>query len=231
MKGKWLSILLLAAAGAALLAAASCGRDQQLVAIQIQPAVETIGASNIPVQADAGQQVQLRALGSYIHPPVTKDITNEVTWASNDTQMFTVNSTGLLTATGNACGGTLVSATVMTNTSAGGISSSGSIVTGYMTANLTCFTSSGGGSGNPALTLIFQGVGGGIVVSAPAGFSCTNPGPCVTQAFVSGTALSLTATANSGSTFGGWSGCPTTTSNNVCSFTLGTDTTLTVTFN
>jgi len=51
---------------------------------------------------NAGAGVQLRALGSYIHPPVTKDITNKVTWASNDTRMFSVSSTGLLTATGFA---------------------------------------------------------------------------------------------------------------------------------
>ena len=29
--------------------------------------------------------MQLRALGTYIHPPVTKDITNQVTWESNTT--------------------------------------------------------------------------------------------------------------------------------------------------
>ncbi len=229
MKGKWLSILVLVAAAAAMLAEASCAHSQQLVSIQIQPSVETIGATNIPVSLDAGQQVQLRALGTYIHPPVTKDITGEVTWASNDTQMFTVNSAGLLTATGNACGGTLVSATVTTNTSTGGLSSSGAIVTGYMTANVVCFTS-GGGTGNPILTMAFLGNGSGTVVSSPAGFSCTNPGPCVTQAFINGTAITLTATPNSGSTFGGWSGCPTTTSNNICAFTIATDENLIVTF-
>ena len=82
----------------------SCGHDQQLTDINIQPATETFGASNIPVNADAGLSVQLRALGDYIHPPVTKDITDQVTWASNDTQMVTVSATGLLTATGRVCG-------------------------------------------------------------------------------------------------------------------------------
>jgi hypothetical protein len=46
----------------------SCGHDQQLVSITVQPQSETFGAANIPVSADAGLSVQLRALGTYIHP-------------------------------------------------------------------------------------------------------------------------------------------------------------------
>src|SRR5260370_36000139 len=99
MRGKWLSIAVLAAVASSLFNVTSCGRDQELVSIQIQPAVETFGASNVPVPDDRGLTVQLRALGTYIHPPVTKDITTQVTWASNDTQMMTVDSNGLLTAT------------------------------------------------------------------------------------------------------------------------------------
>jgi hypothetical protein len=134
-----------------------CGHDQQLTDIAIQPAVETFGAANVPVIANAGSTVQLKALGSYIHPPVTKDITSQVTWASSDTQMVTVNSTGLLTATGLACGSTLVSATVNTNKSAGNISSSGAIVIGYMTANVVCFT--GSNMTKPIVTMAFLGRG------------------------------------------------------------------------
>ena len=125
---------------ACLLVSLSCGHDQQLVSIEIQPGQETFGAANIPVQANAGSNVQLRALGHYIHPPVTKDITNQVIWNSNDAQMVTVSSSGLLTATGNACGSSLVSATINTNKSAGGIGSTGALVTGNMTANVVCFT-------------------------------------------------------------------------------------------
>ena len=69
----------------------SCGHSQELVSIQVQPSVETFGASNIPVIDNVGAQVQLRALGTYIHPPVTKDITSQVTWSSNTPQMFTVS--------------------------------------------------------------------------------------------------------------------------------------------
>lgn len=231
MNVKFISLVALVAAASLLLSLASCGRDQQLVSIAIQPSVETFGATTTPIIDNAGAQVQLRALGSYIHPPVTKDITSQVTWASNTPQMFTVDSSGMLTATGLACGGTLISATVNTNTSSGGISSSGAIVTGYMTANVICFTPTGGGSGNPLLGITFVGNGTGTVVSSPLNFSCTNPGPCSTQAFAAGTALTLTATPTGTSSFGGWQGCPNTTTTNVCAFTLATDTVLTVTFN
>jgi Bacterial Ig-like domain (group 2) len=125
-----------------LLSSLSCGHKQQLVSITIEPDTETFGAANIPVSEDAGLSVQLRALGNYSHPPVTKDITDRVTWVSDTTDLVTVSDTGLLTATGISCGSGLVSATVRTDHSAGNISSSGAIVTGTMTANVVCFTSS-----------------------------------------------------------------------------------------
>src|SRR5579863_6404498 len=96
MNGKWLSIVVLVAVAGLLFGVNSCGRSQELVSIQIQPVSETFGASNIPVNFDKGLTVQLRALGTYIHPPVTKDITSLVTWASNDIQMMTVDSAGLV---------------------------------------------------------------------------------------------------------------------------------------
>jgi hypothetical protein len=183
------------------IAALSCARDQQLVGIEIQPTTQSFGASNIPVPADAGLAVQLRAIGHYIHPPVTKDITSEVTWGSDTPQMVVVNSTGLLTATGGSCGSALVSATRTTNFSAGNRPSTGAIVTATMTANVVCFT---GASGNNALLTIII-VGGGTVTAVPPGivcsFTCTLP-----YAFGSGPIL-LTAAPSPGNTFSGWSGC------------------------
>ncbi|HEX4487035.1 MAG TPA: hypothetical protein VH088_12255 [Terriglobales bacterium] len=118
----------------------SCGHEQQLTSVTVTPETETFGASNIPVSQDAGLSVQLRAVGTYIHPPVTKDITNEVVWASNDTQMVTVDASGGLTAVGQSCGSSIVTATVTTNHSAGNLSSSGAIVTGSMNAAVVCQT-------------------------------------------------------------------------------------------
>ncbi|MGC1449140.1 MAG: Ig-like domain-containing protein [Candidatus Sulfotelmatobacter sp.] len=231
MNGKLLSGIVLIGAAILLWSLASCGRSSELVGIQIQPTVETFGASNIPVAANAGATVQLRALGSYIHPPVTKDITNQVTWASNDTQMFTVDSSGLLTATGMACGGSLISATVKTNTSSGGLSSNGAIVTGYMTGNVVCFTSSGGGgAGSPVLTVTFGGSGSGSVTDSAQAINCAAPTPC---AFLvaSGTALTLTATPAGTSVFGSWAGCDSANNINPCTLTLTGNRTVTATFN
>ena len=97
---KLVGVVVLVGVSTVLVSLSSCGHDQQLISITIQPASETFGSSNIPVIANAGAQVQLRALGGYIHPPVTKDITSQVTWNSNTPQMMTVDSSGLLTVTG-----------------------------------------------------------------------------------------------------------------------------------
>ena len=140
MNKRWSAPVGLCVAAFLLATLSACGHKQQLVSITVVPAVENFGATDIPVDLDAGLNVQLRALGSYIHPPVTKDITNQVVWVSNTPDMVTVNSTGLITATGRSCGGTLVSATVTTNRSEGNISSNGTIVTGIMQANVICPT-------------------------------------------------------------------------------------------
>jgi len=60
-------------------------------------------------------------------------------------------------------------------------------------------------SSNPTytLTLVNKGTGSGLVVSSPAGISC---GSDCTEAFNPGTVVKLTATAEAGSTFTGWSG-------------------------
>jgi Big-like domain-containing protein/List-Bact-rpt repeat protein len=200
----------------------SCGHDQQLTDINIQPTTETFGAATIPVAADAGLNVQLRAIGDYIHPPVSKDITDQVTWASDDTQMVTVTPTGLLTAVGLSCGNSLVSATVNTNHSVGNLSSSGTIITGYMTANVVCFTGTG-----PTLTVDFAGTGTGTIASSPAGLGCA--ATCSTS-FATGTTVTLTATPTGSSTFVGWAGCD-IASGQACTVTLTDNLTVTVTFN
>jgi Bacterial Ig-like domain (group 2) len=231
MSRKWVSLAALFIVGGLLFSLASCGRDQELVSIQVQPTSETFGTSNTPVGMDAGLTVQLRALGTYIHPPVTKDITSQVTWTSNDTQMVTVDSSGVLTATGIACGSSLVSATVKTGKSSGGLSSSGAIVTASMTGNVVCFTGPGGGTG-PTITLNVVGGGSGSVTSSPPGLDCTNASsPCVSNDFASGSAIMLTAVPVG--TFGGWQGCPSVDGTGlICTISsLTTPLTLTATFN
>jgi hypothetical protein len=230
MKAKWFGVALIIAA-ISLLSLSSCADPQELVSITVQPGTETVGASNIPLSVDVGFTVQLRALGSYVHPPVVKDITDQVTWASNTPEMFTVSPTGLLTTTAQACGGTLVSATLTTNSDASGLSSSGAAVTGYMTANLTCFTSTtSGGVSGPTVTVSFLGTGAGTVSSQPAGINCASTGgPCV-GTFSTGTTVVLTATPLG--TFGGWSGGCNAVSGETCTIdSVTADVSVTATFN
>jgi hypothetical protein len=204
----------------------SCGHDQQLTSIQVQPGAETFGASNIPVSADAGLSVQLRALGTYIHPPATKDITNQVTWKSDDTQMVTVNSTGLITATGGPCGATIISATVQTNKSVGGQDSSGAVVTGNMTANVTCFTGTGS---SLVLTVTFLGSGTGTVSVASSSTNLVCSQTCGVPFTPGAGPITLTAATNR--TFGGWTNCP-SVNGSVCTISnLATDTDIDATFN
>jgi hypothetical protein len=207
----------------ALFGMLSCTRDQQLVAITIEPNTETFGASNIPVSADAGLSVQLRALGHYIHPPVTKDVTNEVMWGSNDIQMVTVNPTGLIMVTGGSCGGTLISATINTDSSAGNRPSESAIVTGTMMANVVCFTGTGAG---PLLAVNIAS-GTGTIASSPPGISC--PSTCNAN-FASGTTVTLTATPTAPATSVSWnSGCS-STSGNTCTVNLIADDVVTASF-
>jgi Bacterial Ig-like domain (group 2) len=202
-----------------LLASLSCARDQQLVSITVKPDTENFGA------ADPALNVQLRALGTYIHPPVTKDITDQVVWNSNTPNMVTVNSTGLLAPAGFACGNALVSATVTTNHSNGNRSSSGALVTGYMTANVACLSSTG-----PVLTVNFLGTGTGNITSSPAGLSCASTAGTCSAGFVSGTPVTLTATPTGTSTSVTWGNCP-TPSGLVCTIpSLTTSTVISATF-
>jgi len=201
-----------------LIGLSSCARDQQLSSLTIQPATGGIRGTNIPVNLDAGLNVQLRAIGSYVHPPESKDLTNQVTWSSNTTDMVTVDSAGVLTATGTGCGNALVSATLNTSKS--------NIATAYMTATVVCFT----GTGPTGPTLVVNiGGGTGIVISSPAGIGCSASCGSV---FPSGTMVTLTATPNGASTSATWGGGCDTINGNVCTVSsLTADRIVNVTFN
>ncbi len=102
----------------------SCSPSHKLISIQVTPATAT---------ASSGTTAQFKAIGSYIHPPSTNDITDSVTWASSNTAVATINpSTGIAMALSS--GTTSITATMS--------SSSGPIVG---TASLTVTGGSGGG--------------------------------------------------------------------------------------
>jgi hypothetical protein len=77
------------------------------------------------------------------------------------------------------------------------------------------------------LTVTKAGTGGGTVKSSPAGINCGND---CSESYNEGTSVTLTATADAGSTFAGWSGagCSGTES---CSVTMNSNETITATFN
>jgi hypothetical protein len=84
----------------------SCGHDQQLVSITVTPATF--------IFEGVGAQAQFTALGTYIHPPATKDITNQVVWKIDVAHLATITQTGFVTGL-SVCGRGNVSATHYNN--------------------------------------------------------------------------------------------------------------------
>ena len=106
MKRNYIGLALgaLVAVGA-VLSLPSCGHDQKLVSLQVQPASPGF---TFPVPT-SGATGQYTAIGTYIHPPATKDVTSQATWAVDD-KVVSI-SAGLVTTNGS-CGSADVSATM-----------------------------------------------------------------------------------------------------------------------
>ena len=205
MVQKWSALVGLFAALALLTSLSSCGRDRQLVTITIQPASATFLSPN------AGGQIQFTAIGSYIHPPISKDITNEVTWKTNVSQIINLNA-GAVTTTGNGCG--------IANISAGttrGTGPSGNLIIGYatVTVNDAAVSTCPGGTTTQGAVLVSLS-GSGSVASVPGGITC--PTTCGAL-FQLGTTVVLNATPGSGATTVVWGNC--TASGNSCSVVVG----------
>jgi hypothetical protein len=117
MKRAWLG---LAAICITVLPVAGCGNRQQLVSIQVTPSTVVFGS------VDPALFAQLTATGTYTHPPVTKDITNQVTWSSSIPQVAVVSATGRVTPS-TACGIAGITASLTTNSPGVGNVISGSM--------------------------------------------------------------------------------------------------------
>jgi len=187
----------------------SCGHDQKLVSLTVVPASPGF---TFPVPT-AGATAQYKAYGSYIHPPATKDVTSQATWAVND-NVVSINA-GLVTTNGS-CGSADVSATMPEGT--GGASN---IVVGYSfvtvqnTADPNC---PGGSATNGELVVTPAGAGVGTVTSQPGGISC--PGTTCGATFPTGDVVTLTANPGLNSSFGGWTGCTAGAIPNQCPVTI-----------
>ncbi len=220
---KWLGVSALAVIALVLLNTSSCARSQKLQAITIAPSAFTYFNPATPgVQQTP---IPLTAYGSYIHPPETKDITNQVTWTSDNSLVADVSNTGQLTA-GIVCGIANISATMYTSGD-----TSGNLVVGTMTTTVEGSASQGCPQGTATHNLsvsVTAGAADGTISSSPAGITC---GSTCTATFPANSSVSLTAVPSNGKSFLGWGGGCTSVSVNTCTVTLDSDTTVTASFN
>ena len=209
MKRSYIGLALgaLVAVGAAL-SLPSCGHDRKLVSLTVQPS-----AGFIFSQAAAGATGQFTATASYIHPPATKDVTSQATWAVDD-DVVGINA-GVVTTNGN-CGTANVSATMPEGT--GGASN---IVIGYsfVTVNNPAVATCPGGGTEGTLSVQISPPLTGTVTSLTYGINCPTVS-CIAVVPV-GASVALTATPATGETFLSWQGC-TTSSTNSCTVTIPT---------
>ena len=209
MKRSYIGLALgaLVAVGAAL-SLPSCGHSQKLVGLTVQPS-----AGFIFSQAAAGATGQFTATASYIHPPATKDVTSQATWAVDD-DVVGINA-GVVTTNGN-CGTANVSATMPEGT--GGASN---IVIGYsfVTVNNPAVATCPGGGTEGTLSVQISPPLTGTVTSLTYGINCPTVS-CIAVVPV-GASVALTATPATGETFLSWQGC-TTSSTNSCTVTIPT---------
>ncbi len=130
MNRKWLALIVLWLSG---LGGFGCGNRQKLLSISVTP---TTGAFLSP---DAALNIQLTATGTYVHPPATKDLTDQVTWTSDVPQLVTVSSTGLISPAGTGnCGVANITASLLTNDPKGNVVSNAMTVTVDNTNNPIC---------------------------------------------------------------------------------------------
>lgn len=172
----------------AMLSLPSCGHDQKLVSLTIQPNTFTF-------LTQSGTE-QYTATGTYIHPPVTKDVTSQATWKVDDGVVHM--NAGLVSPDPMlGCGGGTISASLPEGT--GG---AGNIVIGYATVTVDNPSDPLCPGGGKFATLAVGVVGStGLVTSLPAAISC--PSTCIATYNVGASVL---LTANSATVI--WGNCP-----------------------
>jgi hypothetical protein len=205
MNRKWFSIVALIAVATFFLSLSSCGFNQHLVSIQVVPPGTTfnyVGASST-----------FKAMGTYEHPPATKDITDIVTWSVDSQNLVTITDTSLVTAI-SICGSGNLYASYY---------DSPNEVTG--SAFLT-----GGGAGTASCdqaVLTVDVVGAGSVTDSTDAINCGATGTTCSADYALGSTIGLTATP--GASFISWQGCS-TVNGNTCTVVLNFNTTVTATF-
>jgi hypothetical protein len=165
------------------------------------PTLVSIAVTPANQTVAAGTPVQFTATGKFSDNS-TQNLTSSVTWTSSDPTIATISVAGLATALQKS-GSTTISA------------QQGNTI-GTTTLTVTP---------NFTLTVSLAGSGGGTVTSNKGGINC--PETC-SASFAQGTVVTLTAAANSSSTFTGFSGpC---TGAGTCVVTMNSNQTAVATF-
>ena len=133
MNRKWFSIAAVLTAAMVLLSLSNCARSRKLVSIAVTPPGTNITLTGF------GQVVgtQFTALGTYIHPPESRDITSQAVWTTDSPSIITMDPSqpGLVNTTGTGCGTNLgVTASVYSDPAN---PSAGSVVVGTTTINVS----------------------------------------------------------------------------------------------
>ena len=132
MSRKRYRFFLVALASVCISGLPGCGHDQKLESITVQPSgfvFEGIGAKG-----------QFTAIGTYIHPPESKDITNHVLWQIDVANLATITQSGSVSAL-SVCGSGNVTATVYSNPqnpAAGSVVIGSATVKGVLDGTPTC---------------------------------------------------------------------------------------------
>ncbi len=179
---------------AALLSLPGCGHDQKLVSLAVIPSGGFVFTTPTP-----GNTAQYHAIGTFIHPPATKDVTSQATWAV-DTGVISIS--GGVATTNGSCGTADVSATMPEGT--GGASN---IVIGYstVTVNNPADPNCPGGGTEGTLSVEISPAGLGTVTSQTYGINC--PTQSCIAVVPAGTSVALTAIPAASHSFLNWTGC------------------------
>ncbi len=145
--------------------------------------------------SNRGEKAQYVAIGTYAGSNETRDLTDQVKWSTGDSRVATVNSIGLVTAAASCSNIGAGSETTITAVAPGSDS---------LAETATFAVGACGANSTPSLTIHQAGEGSGKVVSNPAGISCGGDEGCAGN-FALNAPVTLTATPNPGSVFGGFS--------------------------
>lgn len=140
--------------------------------------------------------------------------TCSASFTANDTVVLTAAPSGSSTFTGwgGACSGASSTCTVT-------MSAAQNVTATFTAAAPSTYT----------LSLTKSGAGSGSVTSVPSGISCGTSCTSTSYAFTTGQSVTLTASASTGSTFGGWGGACSGTSA-TCTVTMSAAKAVTATF-